>query len=129
MKSLIWLYKFRCWSRCTTFDLVIQSYVVSAANLAYENNVQLNYDAYSDENDKAQPKPGILYVAVYLDLQDLGLMEKITKLFNNCCINNTGKSKYICSSKYENSDGDIVYNENSGRVCKGTLSGRFKMLE
>ena len=89
----------------TTFDLVIQD-VISAANLAYENNVQLNYDAYSDENDKAQPKPGNLYVAVYLDNNRVDGTDTKEVLSAN-----TGTTRYICSST------DIQYNENSGRVC------------
>lgn len=108
----------------TTFDLVIQD-VISAANLAYENNVQLNYDAYSDENDKAQPKPENLYVAVYLD--GTRVDGEDNKVIQQLLINNTGKSKYICSSKCENRDGDIVYNENSGRVCK--VNFRTQKLE
>ena len=98
----------------TTFDLVIQD-VVSAANLAYENNVQLNYDAYKN-SDKAQPKPGNLYVAVYLD--GTRVDGEDNKVIQQLLVDNTGKSKYICSSKYEARDGDIEYNENSGRVCK-----------
>ena len=90
----------------TTFDLVIQD-VISAANLAYENNVQLNYDAYSDENDKAQPKPGNLYVAVYLDGNRVDGTDTKEVLSAN-----TGNTRYICSST------DIKYNENSGRVCE-----------
>ena len=88
----------------TTFDLVIQD-VVSAANLAYENNVQLNYDAYKN-SDKAQPKPGNLYVAVYLDGNRVDGTDTKEVLSAN-----TGTTRYICSST------DIKYNENSGRVC------------
>ena len=88
----------------TTFDLVIQD-VVSAANLAYENNVQLNYDAYKN-SDKAQPKPGNLYVAVYLDGNRVDGTDTKEVLSAN-----TGTTRYICSST------DIQYNENSGRVC------------
>lgn len=89
----------------TTFDLVIQD-VISAANLAYENNVQLNYDAYKN-SDKAQPKPGNLYVAVYLDGNRVDGTDTKEVLSAN-----TGTTRYICSST------DIKYNENSGRVCE-----------
>lgn len=88
----------------TIFDLVIQD-VVSAANLAYENNVQLNYDAY--DTDAPQPESGNLYVAVYLDGNRVDGTDTKKMLTAN-----TGTTKYICSGT------DIEYNENSGRVYK-----------
>ena len=72
----------------------------------YENNVQLNYDAYKN-SDKAQPKPGNLYVAVYLDGNRVDGTDTKEVLSAN-----TGTTRYICSST------DIKYNENSGRVCE-----------
>ncbi len=89
----------------TTFDLVIQD-VISAANLAYENNVQLNYDAYKS-HDAPQPESGNLFVAVYLDGNRVDGTDTKEVLSAN-----TGITRYICSST------DIKYNENSGRVCK-----------
>lgn len=88
----------------TTFDLVIQD-VISAANLAYENNVQLNYDAYN--HGAPQPESGNLYVAVYLDGNRVDGTDTKKVLTAN-----TGTTKYICSGT------DIEYNENSGRVYK-----------
>lgn len=93
--------------RTLDFELKIQD-VVTAANLAYENNLKLNYDAYQygspEQNDNN------LYVAIYLGSTRIDGNKDI----NNIMQNNLEKV-YVCTST------DVVYNTNSGRVCRVTF--------
>lgn len=93
--------------RTIDFELKIQD-VVTAANLAYENNLKLNYDAY--KNGDPPESNDNLYVAVYLGR---------TRMDGNSNINNILKDNlektYLCTND------SIVYNPNSGRVCKITF--------
>lgn len=93
--------------RTLDFELKIQD-VITAANLAYENNLKLNYDAY--KNGSPDPNEGNLYVAVYLGTTRMDGNKDI----NNILQNNLEKV-YVCKST------DVVYNMNSGRVCKVTF--------
>lgn len=90
----------------TDFDLTIQD-VVSAANLAYESNMNLNYDAY--KNGKPEISDDNLYVAVYLE------DERIDGNENNQLLMNNIEKKYLCRATW------IEYNKNSGRVCRVTF--------
>lgn len=93
--------------RTIDFELKIQD-VVTAANLAYENNLKLNYDAY--KNGDPPESNDNLYVAVYLGR---------TRMDGNSNINNILKDNlektYLCTNDL------IEYNPNSGRVCKITF--------
>ena len=93
--------------RTIDFELKIQD-VVTAANLAYENNLKLNYDAY--KNASSEQNDNNLYVAVYLGATRMDGNNDINKIMQN----NLDKT-YLCTNS------SIEYNPNSGRVCKVTF--------
>lgn len=93
--------------RTIDFELKIQD-VVTAANLAYENNLKLNYDAY--KNASPEQNDNNLYVAVYLGTTRMDGNNDINKIMQN----NLDKT-YLCTNS------SIEYNPNSGRVCKVTF--------
>ena len=93
--------------RTIDFELKIQD-VVTAANLAYENNLKLNYDAY--KNASSEQNDNNLYVAVYLGATRMDGNNDINKIMQN----NLDKT-YLCTNS------SIEYYPNSGRVCKVTF--------
>lgn len=95
--------------RTIDFELKIQD-VVTAANLAYENNLKLNYDAY--KNASPEQNDNSLYVAVFLTSTSLGRKRMDGNAdINNIMQNNLDKT-YLCTND------SIKYNPNSGRVCE-----------
>ena len=98
--------------RTIDFELKIQD-VVTAANLAYENNLKLNYDAY--KNVDPPESNDNLYVAVYLISTSLGKTRMDGNNDINKIMQNNLDKTYLCNNS------SIEYNPNSGRVCKVTF--------
>lgn len=82
------------------FDLTIQD-VVTAANIAYENN--LDYNATVD----LRGNPSTLYVAIYLDGRSIE--NDIHEKTSNLLTDNLGKT-YKCGGS------DVKYSQATGRI-------------